>query len=219
MNLLVIGATGNVGQAVVLDALRRDWSVTAVARDDRKLKELSMAAGSSLLGVISADLSSDRGAAALAEGRLTDAPHAVVVTVNAWVRPRRMLEWDPADLRATWATNLEPHLVAARAFIPLLRPGGVFISVGGGTADHLLPGSAHLSLTQAALRMMVRAIAKEESGRGVQVKELLVQATVLGHRAQGFAAPPAIPASDVAARICDILRSPGHYRDAILTMP
>lgn len=218
-NIVVIGATGNVGRSVVLEGLRREWIVTAVARDGRKLAELSATASSALLGVASADLGSERQAQALADGPLASTPDAVVVAINSWTTQRRMLDWDPDGLRTTLSANLEPHLVAARAFLPQLRPGAVFLSIGGGTADFLAPGSAHMSLTQSALRMMLRAIAKEESDRGVHIKELLVRAAVQGHRAQGFTAGATISADVVAMKVCDVLDAPEQHTEVILTLP
>jgi NAD(P)-dependent dehydrogenase (short-subunit alcohol dehydrogenase family) len=218
-NLLVIGATGNVGRAIALEGLRREWLVTAVARNELRLKELSAAASSTLLAVVAADLSDEQAAHALADGPLAGTPHSVVVAANVWATPRNMLDWNPAALQANWAANLEPHLVAARAFIPRLQPGGIFASVGGGTADFLAPGSAHLSLTQSALRMMLRALAKEETDRGVHIKELLIRATVHGHDDQSFTAGASITADEVAVRICDILDTPEDYPETILTLP
>ena len=146
-DVVVLGATGNVGRAVVRELLDRQQPVMAVARNHQRLDALRADMSSSLLASVPVDMSDDRALTQLANDRAVGTPpRAVVVALNSWAEPRPMLEWTAASLLESLHANLVSHLNAARAFLPLLlAPDGVFLSVGGGTADHLVPGSAHSS--------------------------------------------------------------------------
>lgn len=217
--IAVVGATGNVGRAVVLESIGRGWHVAAMARSEAGLKDLADGASSPRLTTTAVDLTDEPSAPALPTGALPGRPDAVVIAVNTWSEPRRMLQWSPEELQTVLGENLATQLAAARTYIPELPPGGVYLAAGGATADHLLPGNAHLSVTQAALRMMVRAISKEEAHRGVHVRQLLIAATVRGHHNQELVGPATISAAEVALRVCDIVADPERFAGTLHQLP
>lgn len=213
----VIGASGDVGMGVVRMALARQWGVVAIARSAERLAAL--AAGSAgairvLPGSVADDDSAGRLAAALGP------VDAVVVCISAPFPLRRLADWPVSDLVALFAENVGAHHAAMRHLLPLVRPGGTFLGVGGGTADVVLPKMAPISVVQAGQRMLYRGLAKEASRdqmtASVRVLELLVSAMVDGASTRSVAGPDWITDDEVGAAVCDLLD--GDERGPIVTL-
>ena len=166
--LLVVGATGDVGQGIVAAAREAGWRVVAAARDETKLARLAAAHAGAEVRTVRGDLASEASAQALWTEAVAcfGGLEAVVVSVNAPNTFGALLDWSPDELRAVLDQNVITHFVAAKTFIPRLPEDGVFIGIGGGTADFIIPKMGHVSMAQAALRMMYRAIGRERRGRG-----------------------------------------------------
>jgi NADP-dependent 3-hydroxy acid dehydrogenase YdfG len=216
--VVVAGATGDVGRGVVEEALKRSWAVTAVARNLTTLQLLETELNSTLLDTVAGDLSSDDSAREVAAHPAVVGADAVVIAVNTWVAERALLEWEPDELLGYLGANLIPHLIAARALLPAVADGGTFMSIGGGTADVVLPGSGHMSITQAAQRMMVRTLDRESTGTTVRIRQLLIAAMVSGHRNPRPRGRYVVPASQVGREVCDRLGHPHRYRETVSTL-
>jgi len=53
----------------------------------------------------------------------------------------------------------------------------LFLGIGGGTADFVIPKLGHMSMIQAARRMLYRSLAMEQPD-GAQVRELILVSMV-----------------------------------------
>jgi NAD(P)-dependent dehydrogenase (short-subunit alcohol dehydrogenase family) len=218
--LLVVGASGDVGQGIVAAAVEAGWRVIAAARDEDRLERLRAACDGPELAIAAGDLGSEDGANALwsvAASRFGGID-AAVVAVNAPNASRPLLEWSPTDLLGVFATNVMTHFIAAKTFIPRLPADGVFIGVGGGTADFVIPNKGQLSMAQAALRMMYRTLARECRGAGPAIRELLIVSMVNAPGKRSSADPSWITDMEVGRHLCAVLADPARFPGPVLTL-
>jgi NAD(P)-dependent dehydrogenase (short-subunit alcohol dehydrogenase family) len=143
---------------------------------------------------------------------------AVVVAVNAPNQQQPLLQWSPAALTGLFDANLMTHFIAAKTFIPQLAAGGVFIGIGGGTADFIIPGMTQLSMVQAALRMMYRGIARECRDSKVAIRELIIVSMVNGESKRATADPAWIIDTEVGRHVCAVIADPACFPGPILTL-
>jgi NAD(P)-dependent dehydrogenase (short-subunit alcohol dehydrogenase family) len=165
------------------------------------------------------DLATEDAAAALwSEAcQCWDGLDAVVVAVNAPNRPRPLMSQTAAELREVLDANLLTHFIAARTFIPRLPADGVFIGVGGGTADFIIPQLTQLSMVQAALRMMYRGMAREHR-EGPAIRELMIISMVNGASKRDRAEPSWVTDTEVGRHVCAILAAPAQFPGPVLRL-
>lgn len=210
--LMVVGAGGDVGRGVVAAALQSGWWVVAAGRNADKLARLGHEGHPDRLARVTGDLADEPAALTLwnganaAFGRVD----AVVISVNAPSRVERLSAWSAEELAATLAANVLTHFVAATTFLPRLAEAGMLIGIGGGTADFIFPGMAHVSMGQAALRMLYRGLDKERKG-GAQLRELMIVSMVAGESNRDSAPPEWVTDMDVGRHVCAILDAPERF--------
>ena len=107
MKVALLGATGFVGSALLNEALTRGRSVTAIARDARKLP------GRERLVAKSCDLFDTTATAEILRGH-----DAVISAFNpGWKNPpplRRLDQGNRVDPRSDWKSGHQPSLVGRR---------------------------------------------------------------------------------------------------------
>jgi NAD(P)-dependent dehydrogenase (short-subunit alcohol dehydrogenase family) len=180
--VLVLGATGDVGNGATGALLQAGHDVIAVSRGGAKTAALASRYGGQRLRIVQGTVDDETSAAALlaAIRERTKTVDAVVSSINVQPhRPEALLEWDSAALLETFQHNLMTHFVAAKTLIPLIADGGIYIGIGGGMADRIFPHYGYNSMIQAALRMMFRYIQAETKDRRVFVRELIISAMVV----------------------------------------
>lgn len=221
-NVLVIGAGGGVGLGIAQEFLRSGHRVAAVARRPESLAEVrTVLANAPGLMAIAGSVEDETHAEALRDRVLAAMPQldAVIVSVNAARQSVTLLEQSSAWLLDTLRQNVASHFVAARTFIPALAPGGLYLAMGGASADFVWPHHGHISLGQAALRMMMQVIAQESSSRDVRVRELLIGTIVASRHNEAQADPQWLTSSQIGARCVDIFSKPDAYPGPILRIP
>ena len=220
--VLVIGATGDVGQGIVNVLLRADYRVIAASRGEERLRGLAQKLGfptalRTLRGSVENEATAAALLAAVREGR--DTLDVVITTVSAPSKSGVLLFDRSADnLTHVLRDTLITHFVAAKTFIPAIAKGGVYLSIGGGLADYVRPGFGHHSMAQAALRMMLRTLAAELSDRPVVVRELLIASMVNGESRRSIAQPEWVTDLDVGEHVRAILERPQDFPDLIQTL-
>jgi NADP-dependent 3-hydroxy acid dehydrogenase YdfG len=217
LRIVVIGATGDVGRGIVTVLLEHAHQVVAVARNAARLEALGVSVNKpgqlrGYAGSVAGDAEASRMAADVAA--LHGRPDAVVVAVNAPRRPGPVLQMSSADYGALIAQDLVCHFTAARAFIPILDPGGLLLGIGGGSCDFVLQGGIAQSNAQAALRMLYRGLAEECRGRP-QVKELIIASVVNGAGNRDHAHPSWVTDREVGAQVAAMLEDPGRYTNPV----
>jgi NAD(P)-dependent dehydrogenase (short-subunit alcohol dehydrogenase family) len=180
-NILVIGAAGDVGQGLVKQFLRAGHRVLACGRNAERLDALKQRLSHSLLDVVQGSVGDEPAAASLRDEALRRLGNldAVVTAVNGPSRHKPIAEVGVEEFSALFNNNVLPHLIAARAFIPAIRADGLYLGIGGGLADLLVPRFGHVGVCQAAQRRLFLALAGE-LGTRVRVRELMIYSVVSG---------------------------------------
>jgi NAD(P)-dependent dehydrogenase (short-subunit alcohol dehydrogenase family) len=217
--LLVIGAAGDVGQGIVAAALGSGRQVIASGRNREKLERIAARHQSAALALVTGDIATEEGARALWDEAIHKygSIHSVVVTVSATHKRQVLMEWSATELHATFGNELVLHFIAAKICTPRLNEGGVFIGIGGGTADFIMPKMAHVSMSQAAQRMMYRGFARERQG-GAEIRELMVVSMVNGESSRQHAKPEWLTDIEIGRHVCSILDAPASFPGPILQL-
>lgn len=226
-NVLIIGATGDVGRGIAAGLAAKGHALALVARDPSRLDALRarLAAESTggpgaapLLHAIVGSVANDADAAVLRDAALQalGAIDCVVISVNAPRRPAPLLGQASAAFAQLIEADLVTHYCAARAFIDALRPGGLLLGIGGGSCDFVLHEGVAQSVAQAGLRMLYRGLAHECRDRDLHVRELIIASVVNGASTRSFADPLWVTAEEIGAQVASILAAPQDYPDPIL---
>lgn len=178
--VMVLGATGQVGFGIVGALLEAGSPVLAVGRDPAKLVKLATHFRDEPgLDVLAGSVASEEEATFLAaqlKGRQRPL-RAVIASLAGPVERGRLLD-RPADVLArTLEHNLLPHLTAARHLLPLLQgrePGAQYVLIGPPCGECAWAGYGHESVSAAAQRMLAQALHAEARGLGVRLQMLTV---------------------------------------------
>jgi len=216
-NLLIVGATGDVGQGLVAAAVQSGRTVVAASRSVEKLQALADRHPG--LHVAAGSLDSEADAVRLWDAAVAaiGGVDAVAVSVNAPTAAAPLRSLSAEDIAAVHAANLLTHFNAVRAFAPRLAPAGLYVGIGGGMADFVAPGLAHLSMAQAALRMMYRGFAREYR-EGPLVRELLIASMVNGQSKRDRAEESWVTDIECGRHLCALLDDPAAFDAPIVTL-
>lgn len=223
--VLVLGATGCLGGALVASALEAGRPVIAIGRDAEALGRLRTTHADARLQTLAASVASDAEAAGLAQRvRALDLPIAGVLAAIRGTPVRGRLLDQPGDvLRRCIDEDLLPHLFAARHLLPMLSttglsaPGnGGYVLVGGPGADYPWAGYGHHSITAAALRMLARVLHDEARTLGVHVHLLGVDAPLRTPGNLRHACPEWPSLGAVARRAVSMSIAPAASADAVV---
>lgn len=206
--VIILGATGDVGRGVVDRAVARGWPVTAVGRRAEVLRVLAAEYPDGAVDVAVADVSTVAGARDLADVVITEDSIAVVNAVSLPWMPVPILDTKYAAAATYWEAYLGTHLAVLQEVVPRLAGNSVLLAVGGGMADFVVPGLAVVSMSQAAQRMLYRALDAELGHRGPAVRELMVISKVSGRSNRDEAQPGWLTDADIGERICEIIAAP-----------
>lgn len=208
--ILVIGATGEVGEGIVHALMGRGHDVIAVGRTEAKLVDLARRVGNpAILRFFTGSLESDEAAVTIAKN--AGAFSAVVISVNSFRQPSRLLDHSSDELTQLMRGDLIAHYTAIRTLLPLLPKDGVFIGIGGGSADFILDGGVYMSMAQAALRNMYRGIVHEQSAGEPILKELIIASVVNSRRMQDKADPLWVKAREVGEQVAAMIEEPNKF--------
>jgi NAD(P)-dependent dehydrogenase (short-subunit alcohol dehydrogenase family) len=179
MKIVVIGASGTIGRAVV-KLLKQKHGVVAVSRSagDHRADITNKASLDTALGAI---------------GKVD----AIVSTAGGAVfKPLAALT--DADFEKSLHDKLMGQVNVVRVGAPHILPGGSITLTSGILAQHPIPGSAAISLVNAGLEGFVRAAALELKAANVRVNVVSppwVKETLVALKMDPA---PGMPADDVA---------------------
>jgi NAD(P)-dependent dehydrogenase (short-subunit alcohol dehydrogenase family) len=213
-NIVVLGATGLVGGAIV-DALARDGhTVLAVGRNQDAIARITARAPA--IRTLRGDVGSDEGAERTAGAALDALGHVdlVVASLNPPRATLRISERPTAELAEYLEASLLTHVRAAKAFVPRIAPGGAHVAVGGAASDFVWPEHGHISVNGAAQRMLFRVLAHEYQARPVALREYVISAVV--HDGTGTQGVSAATIGDDFARLAAL---PGFGPEAVTRFP
>lgn len=221
-NVLVIGATGDVGQGVCGELMQAGWRVIAAGRSAPKLEALkSRLAAQGNLEYVTGDVSTESGAAAMRDAalKLAGTLDAVVTTVNPEkTAPAPIMERTADELTELLRANIVAHFIAAKTFIPVIAKGGMYLSIGGGMADFIVPGMGVTNICQAGQRNLFRILAREARGGPVHIRELLLVSMIAGESNRSKAEPTWLTDQDCGRHVAAVLAQPEVFAGPILAV-
>lgn len=214
--VLVIGASGDVGQGIVAVAAERGWQVVAAGRTPAKLA--AVAARHPGVVSLAGDLATPETAAELMEAASAQfgGLDAVIVSVNAPASFRPLFENDEASLVALFRSNIVSHFNAAQAALAVLPTDGVLLGMGGGMADWVPPNGTHQSIIQAGLRNFYRGLAKEYRNR--IIRQMQIVSMVNGESKREVAQEAWLTDLECGTHACAIVERPGEFKGPVVVL-
>ena len=185
-NALVTGGGRGIGRAIVLELVRRGWTVTFSYRRDHSAANETLAACKGLPGSASA-VQSDTGSAedrqTLVEAALHISPSIDLLVNNAGMAPRQrvdLLNISEASFDEVMQTNLKGPFfltnLVARRMIEQVQAGGDYapriINIGSMSAYTSSLRRGEYCLSKAGLAMMTSLFADRLAPDGILVYEI-----------------------------------------------
>jgi NAD(P)-dependent dehydrogenase (short-subunit alcohol dehydrogenase family) len=170
--VVVTGATGALGQAVVTEFLTAGRPVIAFGRASAQLDELGERDG---VYAVTADLASrDAVHAAFAAADALPVTPAALVTLAGAFTPGKLADVEEEGLDGLWRSNFGSVLWSAQAIAPRLaaRGGGSILTVGSKTAVQGPAPVAHAT-SKAAVVRLTQLLADELRHEGIRVNAVL----------------------------------------------
>lgn len=183
---LVTGATSGIGRAFTLALAARGHTVTAVARSERRLRELTAELPGEGHDHLAADLASAEGLRSTAAALSAAAtPYALLVNNAGCARPPGPFSPDPAgettpldgitpldEVLPVLRLNCEALVTLAHAFLGAARPRAALVNVASSLALTPQPGQAVYGATKAFVTSFSQALWYEQRPRGIHVLAL-----------------------------------------------
>ena len=174
--VLVTGATGGLGPAVVAAFLEDGWRVGATSRSGRPPQEL---VGSARLAPVATDLFEPADVAeavAVATGDRAGAPlRALVNLVGGYAVGGPVHETPVEQFERQLTLNLRPTYLVTRAVLPHLvdAGGGAIVCMSARAAVRPFRGAAGYATAKAAVIAFVQAVAVEYRATGIRCNAVL----------------------------------------------
>ncbi len=152
-------------------------------------------------------------AIAQALGTLEQRPGHAVVMLGGDFRPGRLLDGGDGQLQQALDANVRPHLLAARALLPVLaanEAASTYLVLGGPASESPWCGYGCQSVASAALRSMTQVLRDEMSATRVRVRQLSVCTPIRCDSNRDNACVAWPNTLEVGHRIADLLDSPGQ---------
>ena len=207
-SVLLLGATGGLGQALGEELAARGAALTLVGRDQQRLDQLTVAGPRVALDLRSPDACATAMRTAFEHhGKLDVVINAVGVVAFGDV--------------ATLSTDVMEDLFMTNTFIPImvateamntLPTGGVIVNISGVIAEQNLPGMVAYGASKAAVRAFDEGLAREARRKSVRVLDARPPHTETGLAGRAIAgtAPKmgeGLEPAVVARVICDAIES------------
>ncbi len=205
-SVLLTGASGGIGTALVDELHSRGSRLTMVARHAERLERLD-APGPK----VALDLRSPDAGRRCVEAAVS-AHGGVDVVINAFgvVAFGPVSELSIDVLEELFLTNTFAPIVVAQAALEVMEPGGVVVNISGVIAEQNLPGMAAYGASKAALQSFDEALAREARRRKIRIINARPPHTETGLATRPIAGeapkmPTGLDPSVVAKRICDAI--------------
>jgi NAD(P)-dependent dehydrogenase (short-subunit alcohol dehydrogenase family) len=206
--VLVTGATGGLGPAVVAAFLADGWRVVATSRSGRPPHDL---VGHDRLGPVTTDLfekADGAEAVTVAAGDRAGAPlRALVNLVGGYTVDGLVHETPVEQFERQLTLNLRPTYLATRAVLPQLvdAGGGAIVCVSARAAVRPFRGASGYATAKAAVLAFSQAVAVEYRAAGVRCNAVLP--SVIDTRANRDREPDADPSKWVRPeRVAAVIR-------------
>lgn len=178
--VLLTGATGGIGSALVDELLQRGARVAAVGRDPERLRQLVARSADGSVVPILADVVSaaDRRQLVAQVSTLAPTP-SLLILAHAQSAFGMFEHQSEAELSRLVETNLLAPMLLIRALLPMLQthPQAAVVAVGSTFGSVAFPGFCAYSATKFGLRGLMEGLAREHPDGGVSYRYLSPRAT------------------------------------------
>jgi uncharacterized protein len=170
--VMITGASEGIGRAFARLFARQGYRVTAVARNEVRLKELMSELPGEGHSYLTADLSSEEGIGRVA-GRLRETKYSVLINNAGFGVYGEFSANDYAALTRMMRLNCDALLELSHAFLKTSEKGDALINVSSTASLLSMPGVASVySATKAFVTSFSEAVWWEQKKRGVYVMAL-----------------------------------------------
>jgi 3-oxoacyl-[acyl-carrier protein] reductase len=210
---VVAGGTGTVGEGIVRAFLKEGATVLVPSRSQESIDRLrGYLAGAALerLASVVGNIGDVTDAARMRDellarfGRID----AVVASLGGtWEEGLKLVDVPMATWRKYADSNLPPHYVAARTYLPLLagQKGSSYTLLGGLSAVLTIPHYSVVSINSAAQLMMAKVLMEEMKGTRVRINQVMLG--YINTRARAAYARPEWVTADEVGAFCAYLAS------------
>lgn len=210
---VIAGGTGTVGEGIVKAFLDFGATVVVPSRSQQAIDRLHGTLGgapTNNLCTMVGNIGDTSDAERLRDEILARFGHidAVVASLGGtWEEKLKLIDVPIETWRAYGESNLTPHFVAARTFLPLLanRPGTSYTLLGGLSAVVPVPQYSVVSVNSAAQLMMARILFEEMKDTAVRINQVICG--YINTRAREAYARPEWITADEVGRFCAFLAS------------
>lgn len=210
-NVVVLGASGGIGRAIVSELIAAGCQVVAVARSREGLDMLARrVAAPQQLTLLQGSVATDADAVRLVQQlrELRGQVATVIASVGGPVEGGRLIDRPASFLSRTFDDNVVANFIAARHLLPLLAESGrdgLYLLLGSPAAECTWAGYGHLSVSAVALRMLIQVLREEVKELPVTVRQLQLGTPVRTEKTVKCACPDWISADEVARRVVDLI--------------
>lgn len=179
--VVVTGAAGGIGKAVVRRFLDHGDTVIATDTGDEALEKLSGELGSERLQIQSADISKEEDGTRLAGfAREKTGQVNVLVNVAGFFPVQPFLEMSVEDWRKIVDINLTGTALMCRAMLPLMtgRGWGRIVNIGSASVNEGVPSQTHYVAAKAGVIGLTRSLAREFGEEGITVNLIAPGVTI-----------------------------------------
>lgn len=190
--VVVLGAAGEVGEALVQQTMRAGATVVAVSRSAVRLEHLrarlrqdarlAATVDAALLPYV-ADVGSESDSVRLANELRDDGEpvDGVIASLGGWRQGAAVTATSLEAWTEVFDQSLTAHFLGARALMPVLRPGpfATYTFINGGAALAPVRGAGPMCVSAAAQLMLMRALAVEHPRTLLRINALVLATPVL----------------------------------------
>jgi 3-oxoacyl-[acyl-carrier protein] reductase len=213
MTAVVAGGTGTVGEGIVRAFLNEGAAVVVPSRTQQAIDRLRgdlAGTPAERLTTLVGNVGDEADAARLRDEMLGrfDRLDAVVASLGGtWEEGLNLVDVPMATWRRYWESNLTPHYVAARTFLPVLarQRGSSYTLLGGLSAVVPIPRYSVVGVNSAAQLMMARVLMEEMKDAPVRINQVMFG--YINTRARAAYARPEWVTTDEVGAFCAYLAS------------
>ncbi|MGQ0656866.1 MAG: SDR family NAD(P)-dependent oxidoreductase [Chromatiales bacterium] len=212
-HVVVLGASGGIGRAIVTALVAAGRQVIAVARKREGLDALAQRVGApQQLTILPGSVATDADALRLVQElrELRKPLQGIVASVGGPIEGARLIDRPAAFLSRSFDENVVANFIAAKHLLPLLAESsrdGIYLLLGSPAAECTWAGYGHLSVSAVALRMLIQVLREEAKELPVSVQQLQLGTPVRTENNTKCACPDWIGADEVARRVVDLMQS------------
>jgi NADP-dependent 3-hydroxy acid dehydrogenase YdfG len=177
LHILIAGASGAVGEGMVIDLLRKGHQVTAIVRQESRKEALEMAlreenlTNAELNFIINSYQTEEEITELRDKVRALATIDIAIASLGGWYHGQELYNVPLQDWETVLTNSLYSHVHFSKAIIPLLQEQGkgMFVMINGGAAEYAVPHSGIISVVAAAQKMMSQVLHRELKNKNIRV--------------------------------------------------